>query len=354
MFTNAITAAIAADIPVLLWGAPGTGKTASIAALAHETGARLEVLIGSTMDPTDLGYLIPEGGRLRVAPPPWTERLRAALDRGQPAWLFLDELTCAPPSVQAALLRVTQERQVGPVDLRGCRIIAAANPPDFAAGAAMDLAAATANRWFHFEWSLDLANWAAGMLAGWGQPQDSRRAAARALVVGYLRARGPSALLAVPRDIVAAGRGWPSPRSWDALSAFLAVLPERPVAAALSAIGTTAAEGLVGSSATAEWLQWVAAADLPDPEEVLAGRANLPTRGDLLAATLDAVVAAALSARPDRAQRIHAAVRLLAAQRPDVALIAASALVRPLSRAERAKLPAEIQSLGQVLAEARR
>ena len=48
--------------------------------------------------------------------------------------LFLDELSTAPPAVQAALLRVVLERVVGDLTLPDeVAVVAAANPPDQAA-----------------------------------------------------------------------------------------------------------------------------------------------------------------------------------------------------------------------------
>ena len=48
--------------------------------------------------------------------------------------LFLDQLSTAPPAVQAALLRVALERTVCDLELpAGVAVVAAANPPEQAA-----------------------------------------------------------------------------------------------------------------------------------------------------------------------------------------------------------------------------
>src|SRR5690606_13887615 len=103
-----------------------------------------------------------------LAPPPWARRLRAALDRGQQAVLFIDELTCMPPSVQAAFLRVGKERDVADVSLGGMAVIAAANPVEDSQG--YDLSAAMGGRWCHVRWRVDPDDWVAGELGGWGAP----------------------------------------------------------------------------------------------------------------------------------------------------------------------------------------
>src|SRR3972149_10950078 len=209
-----VSAALAADIPVLIWGPPGTGKTATITALAAAAGAHLETLIGSTIDPTDLARpVIGSDGEVRLSAAPWARRICKLLDSDTPVWLFLDELSCVPPSVQAALLRVVQERVVGEVDISGCRFLAAANPIEQAAGGG-DLAAATANRWTHVGWRLDFEGGGAGGGGGWGRSRSEPQSTIVALGASFINHR-PQALLDCPTDPVMASRGWPSPRAWS-------------------------------------------------------------------------------------------------------------------------------------------
>lgn len=352
----AVRAAVRADVPVLLWGAPGVGKTASLRALAEREGAHLEVLIGSTLDPTDLGYQVPSigGESLRHVPPAWALRLRAALDRGQPAWLLLDELSCAPPAVQAALLRLVHERQLGDCSLSGCRILAAANPADQGAGA-MDLPPAMANRWLHLTWTVDVPAWCRGVLDGWGAgvPSASERHA-RALVSGFLRTK-PGALLACPDDPEKASGAWPSPRSWEALCRALGGLTEAsaevPVAA-LGEVGSLLAAGLVGEAAGGEWTAWLAQADIPDPELVLSGRAQLPLRADLQHLVLQSVaVVATDSAHPELLSRWDRAWELLASVRQDIRIDAAIVLLD--RRPANAPIPALVEDIAAAIEGAR-
>jgi len=67
--------------------------------------------------------------------------------------------------------------------------------------------------------------------------------------------------------------------------------------------------------------------DLPDPEEVLAGRMKMPQRGDLVAAAAFALVMVALEEREDRMDRVAGAWRVLGQQRPDTVLVPARALL---------------------------
>src|SRR4051794_938739 len=108
--TAALGTAVAARVPVLLWGAPGTGKTSAIRAMAAAMGWACETVIAPIREPSDFaGLPIVVDGAVRFAAPTWARRLT---EPSGPAVLFLDEISTAPPAVQAALLRVVLERVV--------------------------------------------------------------------------------------------------------------------------------------------------------------------------------------------------------------------------------------------------
>lgn len=331
-----IESCVAANAPALVWGPPGVGKTASIVAAGKRAAATVEVLIGSQLDPVDVGgILVPDvrRGRAQVLPPAWALRLREAIDDGRPAWLVLDELTCAPRSVQAALLRVVQERQVAGVDLREVRMLAAANPADLAADG-VDLSAATANRWIHVQWEIDVAAWAAGMRDGWGDEQSPATASARVLVARYILAtRGAPTrpgdvppLLVLPRDAAGQGGAWPSPRSWDAAARLLAAVGGDP----RSDLAQAAIGGAVGQAAATALLVWLAEQAIPDAEALLADPARhpLPDRLDRVSAAVEAASAAAVAEHAQRAARVDAAWTLLGRVPRDVAIPGAGILCR--------------------------
>ena len=74
--------------------------------------------------------------------------------------------------------------------------------------------------------------------------------------------------LAVPDDSSGAGRAWPSPRSWD-LAARLQAAAEGENVSQLATFAARRAAAL-GPGPGVEYFTWLAAADLPDPEAVLA------------------------------------------------------------------------------------
>src|ERR1700760_2641192 len=88
---EALTLAVAADLPVLLWGEPGIGKTAALTQLAETLGLPLTTVIASVHEPTDFSGLPivgddPETRGVPMAPPQWAVELVRA-GRGL---LFLD------------------------------------------------------------------------------------------------------------------------------------------------------------------------------------------------------------------------------------------------------------------------
>jgi hypothetical protein len=343
--TEALGIAVAAAVAVLLWGSPGTGKTSTVRGIAAALGWPCETVIASIREPSDFaGLPIVIGDEVRFAPPGWARRLAAA----GPGLLFLDELSTAPPAVQAALLRVVLERVVGDLALPdGVRVVAAANPPEEST-TAWELSAALANRFCHITWTVDGRAVAAGLATGWDPPLipslpggwEAHVAASRALVGAFLGIRLGLAS-DPPLDPAAAGRAWPSPRTWD-MTARLLTAAE--AAGASEEAVSVAVRGAVGDGAGLEFLTWRREMDLPDPEVVLTDPSafQLPGRGDRAYAALCAVAAAvASSPTPERWAAGWKVLGAAGETRPDVAAMAARILAR--CRPPAARPPPEIK-----------
>ena len=351
---RALAAGIRANVATLLWGSPGVGKTALVNAWGAAWGYHVETLVGSIREPVDfLGLPIEEGGVVRYAPPAWAQRLADA-----PKGLgFFDELSTVAPSVQRAMLRILQEREVGELSLPdSVSLVAAANPPEIAVDG-WELAAPLANRFMHLEWHFDVDAYLDGVvtdfafgsapsmdsLLGDGSPESQARA--KGAIAAFLRTR-PDMLLKVPSDPSKAGKGWPSPRSWRNAMCVVGQLDRK------DEDGTyTAVAGCVGEDAAIEFTAWLASADLYDPMEVLRDPSivDFTARPDRIFALLGAVSAIVLS-RGDKAtwERGMAVVTACAAAgRPDVAHPATSAMLRSIPKGARPS-PATVRAFSSL------
>lgn len=359
---EALALAVAADVPVLLWGEPGIGKTAALTQLAASLDLPLTTVIASVHEPSDFSGLPvvgddPAEHGIPMAPPDWAVRLVRA-GRGL---LFLDELSTAPPAVQAALLRLVLERRIGSLRLPpGVRIVAAANPRSSAADG-WELSPPLANRFVHLQWAHDHEVVVRGLGGIWPRttlprldPDRLPEAVefARRAVCGLLAAR-PTLVHRLPTTETRRGGAWPSPRSWDMTLNLVAF----SVAAGSSRdVLSLLVRGTVGDGPGLELLASLDRMDLPDPEELLAdpARAVLPERGDLRQATLDGVVAA-VRARPDQ-ERWDAAwallVRALETGAPDLVVVPATTLAA--LRREDWDVPAAVEHLAGVVSLSRR
>ncbi|MEV8451750.1 MoxR family ATPase [Streptomyces sp. NPDC052095] len=358
----ALTLAVAADLPVLLWGEPGIGKTAALTQLAESLDLPLTTVVASVHEPSDFSGLPvigedPAEQGVPMAPPDWAVRLVRA-GRGL---LFLDELSTAPPAVQTALLRLVLERRVGALRLPpGVRIVAAANPRSSAADG-WELSPPLANRFVHLQWTHDHEVVVRGLGGIWPRavfprldPERLPQAVdfARRAVCGLLAAR-PTLVHRLPSGETRRGGPWPSPRSWDMTLALIAFAT---AAGSSRDVLSLLVRGTVGDGPGLELLASLDRMDLPDPETVLADPANavLPERGDLRQAVLDGVVAAVRN-RPERS-RWDAAwallVRALETGAPDVVVVPATTLAS--LRQEDWDVPAAIEQLAGVVSLSRR
>ncbi|MFE2337238.1 AAA family ATPase [Streptomyces coelicoflavus] len=359
---EALTLAVAADLPVLLWGEPGIGKTAALTQLATALDLPLTTVIASVHEPSDFSGLPvvgddPAEQGVPMAPPDWAVRLVRA-GRGL---LFLDELSTAPPAVQAALLRLVLERRVGALRLPpGVRIVAAANPRSSAADG-WELSPPLANRFVHLQWTHDQDVVVRGLGGTWPRATlpsldpaalgEAVRYARRA-VCEFLTAR-PGLVHRLPGGETRRGGAWPSPRSWEMTLCLIAFAT---AAGSSREVLSLLVRGTVGDGPGLELMAGLDRMDLPDPETLLADPAGavLPERGDLRQAVLDGVVAA-VRKRPDRS-RWDAAWALLARAMetgtPDVVVVPATTLAT--LRQQGWDVPASIDRLAGAMSLSRR
>ncbi|MEU6582173.1 MoxR family ATPase [Nocardia sp. NPDC046763] len=350
---DALTLAVAADLPVLLWGEPGIGKTAALTQLAASLDLPLTTVIASVHEPSDFSGLPiigddPATHGVPMAPPDWAVRLVRA-GRGL---LFLDELSTAPPAVQAALLRLVLERRIGALRLPdGVRVVAAANPRSSAADG-WELSPPLANRFVHLQWTHDHDVVVRGLGGTWPRatlptlaPEKVTEAVAfaRRAVCALLAAR-PKLVHQLPSTETRRGGAWPSPRSWEMTVRLIAFAT---AAGSGRDVLSLLVRGAVGDGPGFELLTSIDRMDLPDPETLLAdpAAAELPERGDLRQVVLDGVVAA-VRRRPERSRWDAAWVLLVKAAEsgaPDLVVVPATTLAT--LRRDDWDVPASIERL---------
>jgi hypothetical protein len=333
---QALGICVSARIPVLLWGSPGEGKTAVVESAA-QSGWHVETVIITHSEPSDFAGLpvVTPAGTVQLAPPAWARRLA---DHVGPSIAFFDEFSTASPSLQAAALRPLTHYEVGSLQLpSSVSFVAAANPADVAA-AGWELAAPTASRFVHLDWGMPHDVFAEGLVTGrWpslpalDEPLDyeSLLATERVLVSGFLRVR-ESQLSVIPSNASERGRAFPTPRTWDyaaRLSAFALAV------GAGSEVRQLLVAGCIGDAAAHEYLRWVAAQDLLDPEQLL----DDPSAADFDAMRVDRVfvilqAVLAAFARNPTTDRWTAAIDVCARAAGQVGIDPAVPVIRSLMR----------------------
>lgn len=261
---DALKVALAANTSILLIGDPGVGKSAIMQALSRDVDMPLHTLIGSTLDPTDVGGLpVLVNGRAERQP------LACIYDAAQrPCILFLDELSAAPLPVQAAFLRLILERVAGDVTLHPeTRVVAAANPPEQAPGG-FDLSAPLMGRLcvLHFRPDEDeVMSYFMTMGDEEKEPELRDEARTFAALAGVV----PDLLqVDIPKDCVTGGRPWGAPRAWER------VVRSRAAARRLGGISKEADQAMMAGSvgrhcATAYRAVLDMINDLPSVDEIV-------------------------------------------------------------------------------------
>jgi MoxR-like ATPase len=199
---NYLSRLIAADLKlaVMLWGAPGIGKSSIVRQIAQAHGLEFVDVRLSQLAPTDLrGLPVADDGVAKWFPPEF-------LPTSGQGILFLDELNMAAPTMQGIAQQLILDRAVGSYTLPdGWYVWAAGNRREDRASV-FEMPAPLANRFLHLEVVVDL--------------ESFRRYALKhhlnERIIAFLAFR-PN-LLHAPDTVRPA---WASPRSWEMASRLL-------------------------------------------------------------------------------------------------------------------------------------
>ena len=245
---------------VMLWGPPGVGKSQGVRGIkeAIETATGKKVVI------TDVRLLLFNPVDLRGIPTAnedktlavWLKPKIFQMDESQDVVniLFLDEISAASPSVQAAAYQITLDRMVGEHTLPdNCIVIAAGNRVTDKS-VAYNMPKALSNRLCHFEIKGDSVAW-----HNWAVKHG-----VHPFVVGYLEFN-PVALM--KQDMAEVGLAFPTPRSWEMVSNILCTVSE-DIDAVYPMIS-----GCIGTQTASLFKDWTEIyASLPNMEDIFDGR----------------------------------------------------------------------------------
>lgn len=284
--SNTYCAVINQNIPiktvpsVMLWGPPGVGKSQAIRQIAK----KIEENTGKRVSVTDVRLLLFNPIDLRGIP-------TANADRTLAVWLkpqifqmddsdevvnilFLDEISAAPQSVQAAAYQITLDRVVGEHRLpENCIVIAAGNRTTDKS-VAFKMPKALANRVLHIEAQGSFNSWKIWAI----------RHGINHKVIGFLSFR-QNYLMGF--DSSSDDLAFATPRSWEMVSNLLNCVSD-DVDKMYHMIA-----GLVGCGVAVEFRTWSKVyCQLPKVEDIFDGKnPPLPTNTDAMYALTSSMVA---------------------------------------------------------------
>jgi hypothetical protein len=215
-----VLACIRRNKPVMLWGAPGIGKSDLMKLLAVQLGLPLHTFIASIKTPVDLsGIPVADMEKMLAV---W---LRAEDIPDYPCLFFIDEINACAPAMQAALFQLVLERRVGKHRLHPDTVIVAAGNRMGDRAAAQRMPTALRNRFAHFNVEPTVSGYTKWASANGVDPY----------LVAFLNFR--QALLHImPGQTVDDGEikismdveanAFPTPRSWTSAGEFLNEAPE--------------------------------------------------------------------------------------------------------------------------------
>lgn len=219
--------------PMMVWGAPGVGKSSIIREIADEFKIGFIDVRLAQHEPVDVrGLPVPNQQNKSIEW--WLSNEWPREGRGI---LLFDELTAADRSLQVAAYELILDRRLGSYSVPdGWYICAAGNRIEDNA-VAMTMSSALSNRFMHVNLVEDVDSWSTWAMRHGIHPS----------VTGFLRYK-PECLFRLDNHFQ---QGWPSPRAWERVSTMLGVLPSDD-----ESLLRTVVYGLVGSGAGVEFMEF--------------------------------------------------------------------------------------------------
>lgn len=248
--------------PLMIWGAPGVGKSTVIRELAKEYGVGFIDVRLAQREPIDIrGLPVPTDKGVE-----WQVSAEWPRDENSKGIILFDELTAADRSLQVAAYEFIFDRRLG--DLykvpAGWYICAAGNRIEDRA-VSTTMSSALANRFLHVELESDVDDW-----INWAMSNEIHPS-----VSGFVRFR-PEMLFNQEDENLE--RGWPTPRSWERVSTMLKILPEN------ESLVRDSVYGLVGNRAGVEFMAFHKTTQNLEVREMMLDakrEVNIPEKADL-------------------------------------------------------------------------
>lgn len=294
---------------VMLWGPPGVGKSQAI----RQLGKEIEKSTGKKTVITDVRLLLFNPIDLRGIPTANEDKtlavwLKPQIFQMDPSEdivniLFLDEISAAPQSVQAAAYQITLDRVVGEHRLpENCIVIAAGNRTTDKS-VAFKMPKALANRLLHIEVEGSFKSWKEWAICS----------GVNGKVIGFLSFRRQHLM---NFDSASDDLAFATPRAWEMVSNILNYV-NSDVDKMYSLIA-----GVIGTGLAIEFRTWARVYDeLPDIEDIFDGKQpKVPTGTDAMYALCAAMTAYAREHRDDM-RRIANSVQYADRMPPDFSTV---------------------------------
>jgi len=276
----AIQHAINRKRPLFLWGPPGIGKSDVVAQIAKAQNRPLIDIRLPLLEPTDLRgipyladikitgsdgkvLLDEQGVEVHGKEFRWSPPSDLPTDAMSRALVFFDEMSAAPPSVQAATYQIILNRRIGTYQLpKEVAIVAAGNRAKDK-GVAYNMPTPLANRFTHLTLACDVEDW-----KEWAVTNRIHKD-----VVGFISFQ--------PNDLNTFGSGndgnaFATPRTWSFVSDLLQEQDEDGTlhdAHIPNDVMTDMICGTVGEGPALKFMTYRAqAANLPHAKDVLSGK----------------------------------------------------------------------------------
>lgn len=178
MLHKKLHALYSVNLPVMIWGNPGEGKSEMLKIFAKRMKKDIYLFYANKCEPSDIGGIPfttetvrPDGSIDKIvkhAEPEYIKLFKE--DKGN--ILFVDELTTCNPSIQGALLTVVLDCNYGDFSISKTTFRAGAGNYNNVIGT-HKVNMSLMNRFVHIFWKSNPVDWASGLLTGFNNYEDA-------------------------------------------------------------------------------------------------------------------------------------------------------------------------------------